>query len=127
MYSKKVFEHISKPQNMGKIKNPDAVSQAGNPVCGDVMKIYLKIGKKNGREYIKDIKFQTLGCGAAIATSSMMTSMVKGKPLDEAVKISKKAIAQALGGLPKVKMHCSLLAADVLKKAIKNYKGNTLI
>lgn len=122
MYSQKVFDHIRNPRNLGEIKNPDAVGRAGNPVCGDVMKIYLKIGKKDGREYIKDIKFQTLGCGAAIATSSMMTTMVKGKPLDQAAKISKKAIAEALGGLPPVKMHCSMLAADVLQKAIKDYK-----
>jgi len=125
MYSPKVFEHIKKPRNMGEIKNPDAVGQAGNPVCGDVMKIYLKISKKAGQEYIKDIKFQTLGCGAAIATSSMMTTMVKGQPLDQAAKLSKQAIAEALGGLPKVKMHCSMLATEVLQKAIENYKNKS--
>jgi len=104
------------------MKNADVTAQVGNPVCGDVMKIYLKIRKKDGKEYIKDIKFQTLGCTAAIATSSMMTEMVKGKPLDQAVKISNQAIAQALGGLPPVKMHCSVLAQQVLKKAIEKWQ-----
>lgn len=108
---------------MGEIKKPSATAQAGNPVCGDIMKIYLKIVKdKRGEEVIKDIKFQTLGCAAAIATSSMMTEMVKGKRLDEALKISDKAIAEALGGLPPIKMHCSMLAREVLEKAINDYK-----
>ena len=107
---------------MGEIKNPDAVGKVGNPVCGDVMKIYLKISQRQGQDYIKDIKFQTLGCGAAIATSSMMTTMVKGKTLNEAAKISKQKVAKALGGLPAVKIHCSVLAVEVLKKAIKAYK-----
>lgn len=124
MYSKKVLEHIKKPQNMGKIKNPDGVGEIGNPVCGDVMKVYLKIGKRGGKEYIEDVKFQTLGCGAAIATSSMMTTMVKGKLLSEAEKISKELIAEALDGLPVVKMHCSVLGVEVLKKAINNYRKN---
>lgn len=123
MYSQKVFEHIRQPRNMGEIKNPDAAGTAGNPVCGDVMKIYLKVGKKNNQEIIKDIKFQTLGCGAAIATSSMMTTMVKGKTLGQAAKLTKQAVAQALGGLPPVKMHCSVLAVEVLHQAIKNYKS----
>ena len=122
MYSRKVMDHFLHPRNMGKMKNADVTAQVGNPVCGDVMKIYLKIGKKGGKEYIKDIKFQTLGCTAAIATSSMMTEMVKGKPLDQAVKISNQAIAQALGGLPPVKMHCSVLAQQVLKKAIEKWQ-----
>ena len=122
MYSKKVLEHIKKPRNIGEIKNPDGVFEVGNPVCGDVMKVYLKIDKHEGKEYIKDIKFQTLGCGAAIATSSMMTEMVKGKLLSEAEKISKEMIAEALGGLPMVKMHCSVLGVEVLKKAIENYR-----
>lgn len=107
---------------MGEIKNPDTWAQVGNPVCGDVMKIYLKIGKRNGEEFIKEIKFQTLGCAAAIATSSIMTEMVKGKPLDEALKLSNQAIAEALGGLPPVKMHCSVLAQQVLKKAIQKWR-----
>lgn len=123
MYSKKVLDHFRNPKNMGIIKNPDAFAQVGNPICGDIMKIYLKIGKnKEGKEVIKDIKFQTLGCAAAIATSSMMTEMVKGKHLNEAEKISTKAIAEALGGLPSVKLHCSALSGEVLKKAIKKWK-----
>ena len=127
MYSRKVMDHFLHPRNMGKMKNADVTAQVGNPVCGDVMKIYLKIGKKGGKEYIKDIKFQTLGCTAAIATSSMMTEMVKGKPLDQAAKISNQAIAQALGGLPPVKMHCSVLAQQVLKKAIEKWGTDSQI
>jgi len=124
MYSKKVLDHFKNPRNMGIIKNPDAFARVGNPICGDIMKIYLKIGKnKKGEEIIKDIKFQTLGCAAAIATSSMMTEMVKGKLLNEAEKISTKAIAKALGGLPPIKLHCSTLSGEVLKKAIKKWKN----
>ena len=126
LYSKKVMAHIRRPQNMGEIKNPDGVATVGNRVCGDIMKLYLKIEKKKGKEYIKEIKFQTLGCGAAIATSSMITIMVKGKPLVEAEKITKKAVADALGGLPQSKMHCSFLAAEALKEAIKNYRQQPL-
>lgn len=118
LYSKKVMAHIRRPKNMGEIKNPDGVATVGNPVCGDIMRLFIKV--KNNK--ISDIKFQTLGCGAAIATSSMITTMVKGKPLSEAKKITKKAIAEALGGLPPVKMHCSVLAADALHKAIADYK-----
>mgnify|MGYP001067721070 CR=1 FL=1 len=121
-YSKKVLDHIRRPRNMGEIKNPDGMATVGNKVCGDVMRLYIKVGKKNGKEYIKEAKFQTLGCGAAIATSSIITTMVKGKPLEEAEKISEKAIAKALGGLPPVKFHCSVLAAEALKKAIENYR-----
>ncbi|HUS59797.1 MAG TPA: iron-sulfur cluster assembly scaffold protein [Nevskiaceae bacterium] len=122
LYSKKVMEHIRHPRNLGEIKNPDGMATMGNPVCGDIMRLFLKVEKKKSKEYIKDVKFQTLGCGAAIATSSIITTMVKGKPLDKAEKITKKAIAEALGGLPPVKLHCSVLAADVLKKAIENYR-----
>jgi len=122
LYSKKVMEHIRRPRNMGEIKNPDGVATVGNPQCGDIMRLFLKIEKKKGRDYIKNIKFQTLGCGAAIATSSMITLMVKGKPLSDVEKITKKAVADALGGLPPVKMHCSVLAADALKKAIEDYR-----
>lgn len=121
-YSKKVLDHVRHPRNLGEIKNPDGVATVGNRVCGDIMRLYIKVGKKDGREYIKDIKFQTLGCGAAIATSSIITTMVKGKPLEEAEKITSRAVAEALGGLPPAKMHCSLLAADALKKAIENYR-----
>jgi len=132
-YSKKVLDHIRRPRNMGEIKNPDGVATVGNSVCGDIMRLYIKVKKKKARppaggekgkgvEYIDDIKFQTLGCGAAIATSSMITTMVKGKPLVEAEKISEQAIAETLGGLPPVKFHCSVLAAEALKKAIENYR-----
>lgn len=122
LYSKKVMEHIRRPRNMGEIKNPDGMATVGNVVCGDVMRLFLKIEKKKGKEYIEAIKFQTLGCGAAIATSSMITTMVKGKPLSEAEKITKKAVADALGGLPPVKLHCSVLAVDALREAIKDYR-----
>lgn len=124
-YSKKVLEHVRHPKNMGEIKNPDGVATVGNPVCGDIMRLYIKIEKKKSKEYLKDVKFQTLGCGAAIATSSMITTMVKGKPLSEAEKITNQAIADALGGLPVSKMHCSLLAAEALQKAIANYRQKT--
>jgi nitrogen fixation NifU-like protein len=126
LYSKKVLDHIRRPRNVGEIKNPDGVATVGNRVCGDVMRLYIKVKSKKqkgkSREYIDEIKFQTLGCGAALATSSMITTMVKGKPLEEAEKISEKAIAEALGGLPPVKFHCSVLAAEALKKAIENYR-----
>ncbi|MEM2932753.1 MAG: iron-sulfur cluster assembly scaffold protein [Candidatus Pacearchaeota archaeon] len=126
LYSKKVMEHFLKPRNLGKIKNPDAVGKAGNPVCGDVMELYLKIGKKKIKgkivEYIKDIKFETLGCAAAIAVSSILTEMVKGKTLEEAKKISESEIVKQLGDLPKQKFHCSILGRDALMNAIKNYE-----
>jgi len=124
-YSKKVLEHVRHPQNMGEIKNPDGVATVGNKICGDIMRLYIKIEKKKNREYIKDVKFHTLGCGAALATSSMITTMVKGKPLSEAEKITNQAIADALGGLPVSKIHCSLLAAEALEKAIANYRQKT--
>jgi len=107
---------------MGELKNPDGVATVGNRVCGDIMRLYIKVTKRGGREYIGDVRFQTLGCGAAIATSSIITTMVKGRLLAEAEKITDKAVAEALGGLPPVKMHCSLLAADALKKAIEDYR-----
>lgn len=123
IYSKKVIEHFKKPHNQGVIKNPTVVGEAGNPLCGDMMKLYLNIDKKKigGKtvNYIKDIKFETLGCAAAIATSSMITDLVKGKPLDEAAKVSKNNIADSLGGLPPVKLHCSVLAIEALHDAIK--------
>ncbi len=119
MYSEKVMEHFHNPRNVGVIEDPDGVGEVGNPVCGDVMKIMISVAD----DVITDIKFQTLGCGAAIATSSMVTEMAMGKPLDEALKISKSAVAEALGGLPEVKMHCSVLAADGLKAAIEDYRS----
>ena len=122
-YSKQVIKHFQNPKNLGEMKNPDAVGTQGNPVCGDVMKIYLKIGKnKQGKEIIKDIKFQTMGCAAAIATSSMVTELAKGKTLNEAKKITNKDVAKSLGNLPPIKMHCSNLAADALKKAINEWE-----
>lgn len=110
------------PHNYGRIRNPDGVGAVGNPVCGDVMKIYIKVAKnKKGEEIIKDIKFETFGCVAAIATSSIVTDLAKGKTLKQAMKIDNKKIVRSLGGLPNVKLHCSVLGADALKKAIKNY------
>ena len=118
MYSKQVMKHFQNPQNWGQIKNADAVGEVGNPVCGDIMKLYLKV--KDNK--IKDIKFETLGCGAAIACSSMITQEAKGKILDKALKINRNIILKRLGGLPKQKIHCSMLAIEALKRAIENYK-----
>ena len=124
MYNEKVLKHFQKPHNQGVIKNADGVGQVGNPVCGDIMKIYIKVSKnKQGEKIIKDIKFETLGCGAAIATSSMLTDMARGKTLTEAAKIGKLDIANELGGLPPAKLHCSVLAHEGLAEAIKNYKA----
>ena len=123
-YSKKVMEHFTRPHNQGEIKNPDGIGLVGNPKCGDIMRMYIKVAKeKGGAEIIEDIKFETLGCGAAIATSSMATDMAKGKKLDEALKITNRMVADELGGLPAVKMHCSNLAADAIKKAVEDYKS----
>lgn len=124
LYSEKVMDHFTHPRNMGEIKNPSGRGRVGNPVCGDLMELQLKIARKNGEEYIKDAKFQTFGCGAAIATSSILTEMVKGKTLDEALKITNLVVTEALGGLPPVKRHCSVLAEEALKKAIENYRQN---
>lgn len=122
-YSKKVLQHFMRPHNQGRIKNADAVAVVGNPVCGDIMRLYIKVDKNKKREdIIKDIKFETLGCGAAIATSSMITDMAKEKTLDEALKISRNDVADELDGLPPVKMHCSNLAAEALHKAVTEYK-----
>ncbi len=119
MYSAKVMEHFQNPRNVGEIKDADGVGEIGNPVCGDIMKLYIKV--KDNR--ILDAKFQTFGCGAAIATSSMVTELVKGKTLEEAEKISRDTVAEALDGLPPIKMHCSNLAADALHKAIEDYRN----
>jgi len=119
-YSQKVMDHFMNPRNVGSIENPDGVGEVGNPRCGDIMRIYLKIEN----DVITDIKFQTFGCGAAVATSSMITEMVKGENIEEALKISNQNVAEALGGLPPVKMHCSNLAAQALKAAIDNYLKN---
>ncbi|SRR6056297_3059527 len=119
MYNEKVLEHFKNPHNQGKLENPDAYAQVGNPVCGDIMKMYLKI-KDN---VITDIKFETLGCVAAIANSSITTDMAKGKTLDEVKKLTKQDIVDELGGLPPSKVHCSVLALDALHKAIEEYEG----
>ncbi len=125
-YSKEVIKHFTKPKNLGELKKPDAIGLFGNPTCGDVMKIYLKISKnQQGKEIIKDIKFQTMGCAAAISTSSMITELAKGKTLEQAKKISNKDVADSLKGLPPIKMHCSNLAADCLKKAIEDWETKT--
>lgn len=130
-YSKLVIEHFLKPRNRGLIKNPSSVGIAGNPICGDLMRIYIKVEKnKTNQEIIGDIKFETLGCAAAIATSSMITELAKNKSLEKAEKITNQEVAGALKGLPPIKMHCSNLAATALHDAIKNYfkskdkKGN---
>jgi len=121
MYTDKVMEHFRNPRNMGEIPNADGVGTVGNPVCGDLMTMYIKV--KDDR--IEDIKFKTYGCGAAIATSSMTTELAKGKTLDEAMKITRASVADSLGGLPKAKMHCSNLAADALHAAIEDYREKT--
>jgi nitrogen fixation NifU-like protein len=123
LYSEKVLDHFNHPRNVGEMENPDGVGTVGNPVCGDVMRLFIKIKEKDGEEYIEDAKFQTLGCGAAIATSSIATEMIKGKPLKDAVKLTNQAITEALGGLPKAKVHCSVLAADAVKKAVEDYES----
>lgn len=124
LYSKKVMKYFMHPKNMGIIKDADGVGTVGNPRCGDVMKVYIKV-KTRGKnvEYIDDIKVQTLGCGAAIASSSMMTEMVKGKSLGDALKLTDKEVAAELGGLPPVKLHCSVLAEEGIRKAIENYRS----
>ena len=123
-YSDILMDHFKNPRNQGEIANADGVGEVGNPVCGDMMKIYIKVGKNSaGEEILDDIKFQTLGCGAAIASSSMLTELAKGQKLEDALKISREQIAEKLGGLPKEKIHCSILAAEGLKKAVANYRG----
>jgi len=117
-YSEKVMDHLMHPRNVGEIENADGVGRVGNLVCGDVMALFIKV--ESG--VIVDAKFKTFGCGAAIATSSMVTELVKGKPVDEALKISNKAVAEALGGLPPIKMHCSVLGEQALKAAIEDYQ-----
>jgi nitrogen fixation NifU-like protein len=118
MYSEKVMDHFRNPRNMGEIPDPDGMGTVGNPVCGDMMNIYIKVEDNR----IIDIKFKTFGCGAAIATSSMITELAKGKTLDEAMKLTRTNVADSLNGLPPVKMHCSNLAADGLHEAIKDYR-----
>jgi len=121
VYSEKVMDHFTNPRNVGEIIDPDGVGQVGNPVCGDVMRITIQV--EDGR--IADVKFRTFGCGAAIATSSMITEMAKGKTLEEALKLTNSAVARALDGLPPAKLHCSNLAADALHEAISDYYAKT--
>jgi nitrogen fixation NifU-like protein len=124
LYNEKVMDHFMNPRNVGTIENPDGVGETGNPSCGDVMKMYLKVGKNSkGEEAIEDIKFQTFGCGAAVASSSMTTELVKGKTIKEAEELTSGEVAEELGGLPPIKMHCSNLGAQALHAAIKDYKS----
>ena len=118
MYNDKVMDHFMNPRNVGEIPDADGVGQVGNPVCGDIMKMYLKIENN----IITDVKFKTFGCGAAVATSSMATELIKGKTIEEALEITNKAVAEALDGLPPIKMHCSNLAEQAIKAAIDDYK-----
>ena len=120
MYSNKVMEHFTNPHNVGEIEEADGIGKVGNPSCGDLMWMYIKVDKD---DRITDIKFKTFGCGAAIATSSMTTELAEGKTLDEAMKITRKDVADALDGLPPLKMHCSNLAADALHSAIEDYRS----
>ena len=117
LYSEKVMEHFKNPRNVGEIENPDGIGHVGNSVCGDIMELYIKVNDST----IADARFKTFGCGAAIANSSMVTEMVKGKSMGEALEISNRAVAEALGGLPPIKMHCSVLAEEALKSAIEDY------
>lgn len=120
-YSSKVMDYFRNPRNVGDMPDADGIGHVGNPICGDIMELYIKV--KDG--VITDAKFKTFGCGAAIATSSMVTEMVKGKKLDEALKVTNAAVAEALGGLPKIKMHCSVLAEDAMKAAVDDYLKKT--
>ena len=117
LYSEKVMDHFRNPRNVGVIEDADGVGEVGNPVCGDIMKIYLKIEN----DIIADVKFETFGCGSAIASSSMATELIKGKPISEALKLTNKAVAEALDGLPAHKVHCSVLAEEAIKVALKDY------
>lgn len=118
LYSEKVMDHFTNPRNVGKIEDADGVGEVGNAKCGDIMKIYLKIDKNH---IITDVKFNTFGCASAIASSSMATCLIKGKPVSEAVELSNKAVVEALDGLPPVKIHCSVLAEEAIKAAVKDY------
>ena len=121
LYSEKVMDHFRNPRNVGVIEDANGVGEVGNAVCGDIMKIYLKI---NSDEVIEDIKFETFGCGSAIASSSMATQMIKGKPVSEALKLTNQAVTEALDGLPPHKVHCSVLAEEAIKKAVNDYYEN---
>ena len=118
LYSEKVMDHFRNPRNVGVIENADGIGEVGNPVCGDIMKIYLKI---NDEQVISDVKFETFGCGSAIASSSMATELIKGQPVSEVLKLTNKAVTEALDGLPAHKLHCSVLAEEAIKTAVKDY------
>jgi nitrogen fixation NifU-like protein len=120
-YSEKVMDHFANPRNVGEIEDADGVGTVGNPVCGDIMKMFIKVDDN----IITDVKFKTFGCGAAIATSSMATELIKGKTIEEALQLSNKAVAEALGGLPPVKMHCSVLAEEAVQAAVDDYLKKT--
>ena len=125
-YSKQVIDHFQNPKNFGKMTNPSAIGKVGNPICGDMMHLYIKVGKnKQGEEVLTDIKFQTFGCVAALATSSAITEISKGKTIKEALAINSKQLVDSLGELPPVKIHCSVLATDALHEAIFNYLEKT--
>ncbi|MBR1398428.1 MAG: Fe-S cluster assembly scaffold protein NifU [Selenomonadaceae bacterium] len=117
LYSEKVMDHFRNPRNVGSIENADAIGEVGNAKCGDIMKIYLKIDN----DIVSDVKFETFGCASAIASSSMETEMIKGKPLDEVLQLTNKSVTESLDGLPKHKIHCSVLAEEAIKAAVKNY------
>ncbi len=123
MYSEKVMDHFTNPRNVGEIENADGIGEVGNPQCGDIMKIYIKIDD----DIITDVKFKTFGCGSAIATSSMATEMVKGKNIKEALKLTNQAVTESLGGLPPVKIHCSVLAEQAIKAALLDYSNKNNI
>ena len=121
MYTEKVLDHFQNPRNMGELKDANGVGMVGNAKCGDIMEIFLKV---NDDEIIEDVSFKTFGCGAAVATSSMATELIKGKSIDEALKLTNAAVVEALEGLPPAKIHCSVLAEEAIKKAIEDYKAN---
>jgi nitrogen fixation NifU-like protein len=121
LYSEKVMDHFRNPRNVGVIENADGVGEVGNAKCGDIMKMYLKIDD----DVITDVKFETFGCGSAIASSSMATELIKGKPVEEAMKLTNKAVAEALDGLPAYKMHCSVLAEEAIQSALEDYQNRT--
>lgn len=122
MYTEEVMEHFRDPKNMGEIEDPDATAKVGNPTCGDYMEVYLKVGERDGEKFVEDIKFKTFGCAAAIATSSVSTELVKGETLEEAEKLDEEEVTEELGGLPKIKVHCSNLSANGIHEVIYQYK-----
>ena len=124
LYSDKVMDHFRNPRNVGVIEDASGIGEVGNTMCGDIMKIYLKV---NDDEIIEDVKFETFGCGSAIASSSMATEMIKGKPVSEALELTNKAVAEALDGLPAHKMHCSVLAEEAIQAALEDYQNKKLV